>query len=259
MYDIYNNKNCKGKISLQTVKGGFSLNEIEEVSKAIQETAKFGTKGLEVAERAGGFFAKVFLLPANEISGIITDKLRFIRWSRLIDMADEVENILRDRGITNTRPVTPKIALPIFEKASLEDDRILHELWNNLLVNAMNPEFNSEIRYGFIEIINNITAQEALLLEIFYNTLLKDNHHRPLEKIIEYTMTKEKIILTTGISEEEYAVNINNLMRVQLIAPAILIDNSFTVSNEPITIYKGSKEVTLTPLGVLFVEACMKV
>jgi len=55
------------------------MSETEELAKAIQESAKLGEKSLDIAEKAGSFFAKVFKDPINEISGMITDKLRFIK------------------------------------------------------------------------------------------------------------------------------------------------------------------------------------
>src|SRR3989339_769157 len=124
------------------------MSEIEEISKAIQESAKLGEKGLEIADKAGGFFAKVIKEPASEITGMITDKLRFIRWKRLVQMSDEVNKILEEKGISDTRAVPPKLALPIIEESSLEDNPELQKLWNHLLANSMNPTFNDEIRYG---------------------------------------------------------------------------------------------------------------
>lgn len=40
----------------------------------------------------------------------------------------------------------------------------------------MNPNFNDEIRYGFTEMIKNITGIEALMLNEFYNLLEKEKH-----------------------------------------------------------------------------------
>ena len=53
---------------------------------------------------------------------MLTDKLRFVRWRRLSAMSEEVEKILDERGIQDYRAVLPKLALPIFEEASLEED-----------------------------------------------------------------------------------------------------------------------------------------
>jgi len=123
------------------------MTETEEIAKAIQETSKLGQKGLETAEKAAGFFAKVFKASVDEIAGIVTDKLRFVRWKRLVQMSEAVDQILNERGVQDTRAVPPKLALPILEDASLEDDPDIQHLWNHLLANAMNPDFNNEIRY----------------------------------------------------------------------------------------------------------------
>lgn len=73
------------------------MSENEEIAKAIKESAKLGEKGLEITDKVGSFFAKIFKEPANEISGIITDKLRFVRWKRMVKMVDEVNEVLKKK------------------------------------------------------------------------------------------------------------------------------------------------------------------
>jgi len=233
------------------------MSEAEEIAKAIQESAKLGEKGLEIAGKVGSFFAKVFQEPINEISGMISDKMRFIRWKKLVKMSEEVNTILQQKQIINTRAVPPKIALPIMEGATLEDDPNLQFLWNHLLANAMNPYFNDEIRYGFIEMIKGITGIEAKLLHEFYEVLRRENKLIPLNKVFDYSVTKEQFISALSITIDTYAVSINNLMRMQLISPAIL-KGGIRMGSELVTIYKGIDAITLTPLGVKFVEACIK-
>jgi len=233
------------------------MNEAEEIAKAIQESAKLGEKGLEIANKAGSFFAKVFKEPIDEVSGIVTDKLRFIRWKRMVQMADEVNKILEEKKVEDTRAVPPKIALPIFEESSLEDDPNLQYLWNHLLANAMNPDFNDEIRYGFTEMIKNITGIEARILKEFYMILEKEKKLTPLSEIHNYSLTKDQLINGLGMSPDQYAVSANNLMRMQLLGPAVL-KGGVKMGVEPLTIFKGIDAVTLTPLAVKFVEACMK-
>ena len=234
------------------------MSETKEISKAIQESAKLGEKGLEIADKAGSFFAKVLKQPINQISGMITDKLRFIRWKRMVQMADEVNKILEEKKITETRAVPPKIALPILEEASLEDDPNLQYLWNHLLVNAMNPNFNDELRYGFVEMIKEITGIEAKLLNEFYEVLRRKGKLTPLSDVFQYSLTKEQIMHVLRISADMYAISVNNLMRMQLLSPALLKSGGVPLGSEPLTIYKGIDAVTLTPLGVKFVEACIK-
>jgi hypothetical protein len=233
------------------------MSEIEEISKAIQEVAKLGVKSLDTANKAGSFFVEIFKEPKDEIVGIITDKLRFIRWKRLIQMSEEVHNILLSKNIKITRNVAPKIAIPIFEEATLEENPDLQYLWNHLLANAMDPNFNDEIRYGFIDMIKGITGIEAKLLNSFYETLKKENKLSPIENVFQYSVKKEELIKTLNISASNYALCANNLMRMQLISPAILTGGAF-MGTEPLTVYKGIDSITLTPLGIKFIEACIK-
>jgi len=233
------------------------MSEAEEIAKAIQETAKLGEKGLETAEKAGSFIAKVFKEPIAEVSGLISDKLRFVRWKRMVQMSDEVIQILQNRGVTETKAVPPKLALPIFEDSSLEEDPNIQSLWNNLLANAMDPKFNDDIRYGFIEMIKNITGIEAQLLNNFYQILKNEGNLTPVEDLYKYSLKKEQLTKMLSISTEQYALAANNLMRMQLIGPAILT-GGISMGSEPVTIYKGIDAITLTPLGLKFVEACIQ-
>lgn len=231
--------------------------EVEEIAKAVQSVANFGEKSLETSEKLGGFFARVFNEPIAEVSGMITDKLRFVRWQRLVQMSDDVNKILGERGVKETRAVPPKLALPIFEEGSLENDENIQQIWNHLLANAMDPQFNGELRYGFVDIIKNITGIEAVILYNFYEILKRDGYIHDLAKITNYSLEKGQIMKMVSIDENTYQVSIFNLIRMQCIGPAIL-KGGVSMGNEPLTIYKGTDAVVLTPLGVKFIEACIK-
>jgi hypothetical protein len=172
-------------------------------------------------------------------------------------MGDEVNSILLAKQVTYTRAVPPKIALPIMEEASLEEDPNLQKLWNHLLANAMTPTFNDEIRYGYIDMIKGITGVEAKPLNELYNALQSENQLTPLHSITNITFKKEDVIAVLNISLDEYAISANNLMRLQLIAPAILKAGA-KLGAENIAIYKGIDIITMTPLSVKFVEACLR-
>jgi hypothetical protein len=233
------------------------MSDAEEIAKAVQSVAKFGDKALETSQKIGGFFARVFQEPIEEISGMVTDKLRFVRWQRLVTMSDEVNKILEDRGVKETKAVPPKLALPILEESSLEHDPNLQHLWNHLLANAMDPRFNDELRYGFVDMIKNITGIEVAILNNFYEILKREGHAADLPNITNYHLKKEQIMEMVGIDASTYMVSIFNLMRMQCIGPAIL-KGGIQMGSEPVTIYKGTDAVVLTPLGVKFVEACVK-
>jgi hypothetical protein len=231
------------------------VSEAEEYAKAVQSAANLGTKALDVSEKIGGFFAQVFKEPVQEVSGMITDKLRFIRWRRLVGLADEVNKILSEKGVRETRGVPPKLALPIFEESSLEDDPSLQYLWNHLLANAMDPKFNGELRYGFIDIIKNITGIEASILNNFYEILKGSDKTIDISKITKVTLTHQQIMKMVGVDRINYQVSIYNLMRTQCIGPAFLIK---AVLAEAVATYKEPDAFVLTPLGLRFVEACIR-
>jgi hypothetical protein len=105
--------------------------------------------------------------------------------------------------------------------------------------------------------IKNITGIEASILNNFYELLGRDDRLGDITKITDFYLEKEQIIKSFGIDEGTYQVSIYNLMRMQCIGPAI-IKSSISIGNEAVTAYKGTDAIVLTPLGVRFVEACLK-
>jgi len=234
------------------------MSDVNEIAKATQKASEFGMKSLDLAGKVGGFFTRVFKEPINELSGMLMDKLKFVRWKRLVNMSDEIKEIHTSRGIdvNNTLPVPPKFALPLLEYASLEEDPDLQQLWNHLLANAMDPSFLGNMHSCFIEIIKGISASDARFLKTFYNAIKNDGKINPLEKVNQFFLTKAQLLRLMGMSDVDYQLSAYNLMRVQCVAPAVLKSEGLKVGTEPPTIFKGIDAIILTPLGVRFVEAC---
>lgn len=233
------------------------MSDVEEISRAIQEVARLGDKGLDTAQKAGSFFVKVFKSPIDEISNIIHDKLRFIRWKRLIEISDEVNEILNKRGVTKTRTLAPKFVIPLIEDATLEEDDELKTLWSRLLANALDPGFKDEVKYSFIEMLKNITSKEALWLHKMYLGLEEGGYLSDISRLSDWHVDKEQMIKIMNITPEEYSVSAHNLMRQQLIAPAV-ISGGVSIGENKLSSYKGIDVIYLTPLGARFVEACIK-
>ena len=130
-------------------------------------------------------------------------------------------------------------------------------LWNKLLVNALDPNFTNEIRYGFIEMLKNITGQEAILLRKLYESLDSKNLLTNLDQLSKHHIDKEQIIKILSINSEQYVLSAHNLMRLQLIAPAV-VSGGVSVGSNSLSSYKGTDVIYLTALGARFVEACIK-
>ena len=171
-------------------------------------------------------------------------------------MADQVNCILNERGIVDTKAVPPKLALPIIEAASLEEDDKLQNLWAKLLSNAMDPNCKLDIRYFFVDILKSLNPLDVKLLYFFYDTLKKDPKI-DWNKISLYSLKKEQFIAALEMSELDYYLSVCNLFRVQCLAPAILTGGA-SLGSEPLTVYKGQEQIVLTVLGVQLIEAAIK-
>lgn len=235
--------------------------EIIETAKATQEVAKTTSKALDVSEKVGGFVAKVIGEPLESAIGMLSDRLRFMRWERQLRMVDRCEEIIRKRKIEGkTRPVPPKLALPILENASLEENDQLQDLWANLLSSALDPNFKGTLRNAYIDIIKQLEIIDAHLLSYLYQRYT--NSIKTKEIIEDESPTsigwdRDEIIKALKISNLVYENSVDNLMRVRCVKPLVLRCTSVKVGPEPVTIDKGYDCICLTSLGKSFVEGCM--
>ncbi len=202
------------------------------------------------------FLSKVFNESIEQAAGIVSDKLKFLRWQRQIRLVDQVEQTLAKRKISETRSIPPKFALPMLENASLEEDDELQDLWIKLMANGMDPNFKASFRMAYIEIIKGLTSLDVKILDFFYKQLILDKMEG--ENFIRHSYTQNRICRSLNISNEEYLDSVNNLFRVQCLAPALIKNAGVGIMGEPLTIFKGTDEISMTSLGKNFIEACIK-
>lgn len=182
---------------------------MEEESKAIQEVAKATGKGIDAVREAGGFIARYIAGPLEEGVGIFSDRLKYVRQVRLMQRADQ---FLREAGLeAPSRAVPLKIAIPLLQAATIEDDDSLQDLFAALLVNAANAASGVEVHRSFIEILGQITPLEARILNVIYalpfdearhagvtTNALPDNAHILAEKEIATEQPPDEIALALG-------------------------------------------------------------
>jgi len=93
---------------------------------------------------------------------------------RKLRLAERGRELLKQRGIQGViRPVPYKLALPIIEHASLEDNDELQDLWANLLVSAVDPEFKGVIRSAYIDIIKQLEVIDVHILQFVFDSYNK--------------------------------------------------------------------------------------
>ena len=118
-----------------------------EASKAATQIAKTTEKALDAAREAGGFISRFVAGPLEQGMGIFEDRLRYMRWERQLRLMRRSEEVLRDLGLSApTRAVPLKIAIPLLQSASMEDEDELQDRWVNLLVNAADAESGIDIQ-----------------------------------------------------------------------------------------------------------------
>ncbi len=80
---------------------------------------------------------------------------------------------LASHGLTvPNRLVLLKIAIPLFQAATVEDDDDLQNIWANLLINAADKDSGIEVTQKFISILQDLSYLEVNILETIYSKKL---------------------------------------------------------------------------------------
>jgi hypothetical protein len=260
-------------LSTATWKGDIMSGEAKEVARAVQEVAKTARKAIGANEKLGKFLATVIGEPLDATVGMLTDRLRFMRWQRQIRLADRCMEIIHERKLEGKMLVVPpKLALPIVEHASLEDDDRLQDLWANLLVSAMDPAFKDDPTGSFVEIVMQLRPVEASILEGLYREagglIEKEQELQPQPGVPArlYTSPSQVCITYRKISGvlsefpgaagdmERFEVAMDNLIRLGC---AALFRDIYVRAHGEEKKLSNYEEVSITALGVALVEACI--
>ncbi|SDP94207.1 protein of unknown function [Rhodoferax sp. OV413] len=221
---------------------------MEEESKAIQEVAKATGKGIDAVREAGGFIARYVAGPLEEGVGILSDRLKYVRWERQVRLMQRADQFLREAGLeAPSRAVPLKIAIPLLQAATIEDDDSLQDLFAALLVNAANAASGVEVHRSFIEILSQITPLEARILNVIYSLPFDEARHAgiitdALPDSVRILAEKED---ATQQPSDEIALALGNLVRVGCVKVPGTWGGGETFSS-----------VNPTLLGREFVRAC---
>lgn len=240
-------------------------NEIEESAKAVQEIAKTTSKGIEATEKLGGFLAKYVNEPFETLTGMLSDKLHFMRWERQLRFTDRAKEKIKERNLENNfRIVPPKLALPIIENASLEENDELQDLWANLLVSTLDPNFDRTLRTAFIDILKQLEIVDVHVLNLVYSQCVESSENNSEFVFFKSAVSREYIIEKLKIDEKTYESSVDNLMRVRCIASYVEqkhIENPrrglWNYNYFYVSLDHQYNALCITTLGRDFVEACV--
>lgn len=203
--------------------------------KAVTEVAKTSGKAIDASRAFGGFISKFISGPLEQGMGIFEDKLKYMRWERQVAIMEKVNKKMAERGLDcPTQAVPLKITVPLLQAASMEEDDDLQELWANLLVNAADKDNGIEVHRSYINILEELTSNDASILDKIYSI--------DLEYDVE--IHEDSLRLYKIFGREEALLSLENLCRLRLL-------NSVMWSKADMI-----KAVYQTRLGRYFHEAC---
>ncbi|MWL87175.1 Abi-alpha family protein [Cupriavidus sp. SW-Y-13] len=144
------------------------LDTTSEVARATQEVAKATGKAIDAGRDLGSFVGRFVGEPLEHVSGMVSDRLAYMRLERQVRLMQRVERLQEESGITVIKPLPMKLAIPLFQGASLEENDDLQDRWAALLVNATNPASSIQLSRAVISILEELSSFDALVLDKIY-------------------------------------------------------------------------------------------
>ena len=221
---------------------------MEEEAKAVQEVAIATGKAIDAARDAGGFIAKFIAGPLEQGMGIFEDRLRYTRWERQVRLMTRAHDFLHQAGLTApTRALPLKLAIPLLQGATLEDDDSLQDRWAQLLVNASNADAGLTVHRSFLSILEELSPLEAQILDTLYAIPFAENRTAALitNDLPNSTRVMSDDENPTEQPSEEIAVALGNLIRLGCALPLSVWDGGESL----VAIHR-------TSLGAAFIRAC---
>jgi hypothetical protein len=146
--------------------GNEIVRPVDEASaKALEQTAILGQKAIDAVSGAGSYLANVLDRLPHNLVGIVGDQVAHYRRRRWIEMNEDLEKDLTDRGVKERIEPSFTVLLPLLEAAVDENREELKDLWRRLLANACDPSRSSKVRGSFIEIAKKLDPTDAVVLE----------------------------------------------------------------------------------------------
>lgn len=155
--------------------------------------------------------------------GIVEDRLKYLRWERQIRLAERANALLKERGLAQpSRQVPLRIAIPLLQGGSLEEDDWLQDRWAALLVNAADAAAEVEVRRAFISILEDLTPLDAVVIEKIYAL----DKGADLGKEVWTTYLPDRVIVNRPEGENlnpppSVQVSLGNLARLGLVTTAM--------------------------------------
>jgi hypothetical protein len=193
----------------------------EESAKVVQEVAKTTGKLVDAVNDAGAFLAPHVDGILEQVVGMFTDHLKYVRGKRLVRLAHSFQQeLLAHGGVEVVRKLPLNFAIDALEQGAMEPDDDLQDIWARLLVNAVDANSEVKPRRAYISIIKDLSPLDALILEQIYAVDIG----RHQKAIVTYELPSRAYpaididLKTLPKPSEEVKVALANLERLGLIS-----------------------------------------
>jgi hypothetical protein len=197
-------------------------------------------------------FSKIAGPAAEELGLTLRDRVRLYRFEREVRLLEKFKQICSNAHI---EPKSVKIPLlfEIIDRATLEDDDDLQDLWANLLANAADPRELVRVRTTFPEILRHISKEEAVYLVEMFEISTATTGYTDRGFLPDTEEEMEVALPPKRLDDVSY----DNLRRL-----GVIIENENTVPISAMNVgvnqfrYLTTERYAITSLGVALVTAC---
>ena len=197
-----------------------------------------------LGQAIGDLLVKLFGPVAEEAGQSWASQYRAKRKANLEKILPKAAQKAEAAGTERVRPPM-SVAIPMIEKASLEEDAFMQEKWASLLAASVSPAMAGKVRKGFPQILSELEPLDAKVLEFLYESGCV---YDPPES--HESTSVGKIGEAVGIPDRERRIVAQSLLGLGL------------CRRPPSSLFKGPMRfaeegaIALSGLGVDFVECC---
>ena len=233
-------------------------------TSASQAIAEAASKALDQTAALGSFLHKI-LGPGFEQLGLaFADWATVFRQSNALRLADKLKAIHSRRRLEGkTAPIPPRLAIPMLQQATLEDDETLQDMWAALIANATDPRQQVSARRVFVDLLSGMEPADAKALVAIHADEVanparhprKVNDDAPLEPA-EHSNKRnvDWLAQTLGLTTNETAFSADNLGRLGLIEDIIPEGSDGSAIGVPVT--HSEAHIGVTFMGRELLAAC---
>lgn len=236
-----------------------SENALTEAAKAAQQAIPIIERW---GERLGTFFYRVVGKGAENLGGAFSDWAAVYRHQNALKLADKVEEIHRKRKIVGkTIPIPPRLSIPLLEKATLENDETLIDMWAGLIANAMDSTSSVQARRTFIELLNSLEPVDALVLQEIERYLIRHPNRKFIDIAPDNDLATQwpnpgRLASALNIDLSEIILSLENIERLGLAFDHLPHDEGFQTLVYLVPITHPKSLIDLTHTGQALLAAC---